>query len=181
MYMHFARSGAQAYRFMQKPGKSFWHTDGFVVTECDPRGLASAVVASLPKVEAGRLSNIPIITDPDENLGLGGHGGGSFIKDDDDEPVARRSQKFFEMRADLTGTVLIVQGRSKYGPRGIFETKMLFRDVVGDGRYVMSMDDSPVAVATGRREFANRIQADLDNLMQRLDTHWEAGHPADRF
>ncbi len=58
---------------------------------------------------------------------------------------------------------------------------MLWRDVIGDGRYVMAMDDSPVAVATGPEQFAHRIQKVIDQLMQRLDTHWEAGYPEDRF
>ncbi|MFI5780699.1 ESX secretion-associated protein EspG [Nocardia sp. NPDC051570] len=173
LYMHFARSGAQAFRFSQKPGKSFWHTDGFTVTECDPRGLAAAVVRSLPAVEAGRISSVPVVTDPQAYVG---HGGGSMFRDDDDDDApAARSSKFWQTRATLTGTVLIAQGRSKYGPRGIHETKMLWRDVVGDGRYVMAMDDAPVAMATGPTRFAERIQADINNLMQRLDTHWEAG------
>ncbi len=173
LYMHFARSGAQAFKFEQKPGKSFWHTDGFVVTECDPRGLAAAVVRSLPAVEAGRSASVPVVTDPQE---YSRHTGSSMFRDDDDDdaPVIR-SRKFWETRATLTGTVLIAQGRSKYGPRGIHETKMLWRDVVNDGRYVMAMDDSPVAMATGPKRFAERIQTDIDNLMQRLDTHWEAG------
>ncbi len=68
IYMHFARSGAQAFKFEQKPGKTFWHTDGFVVTECDPRSLAGEVVRSLPTVDAGRLPNIPIIIDPREHI-----------------------------------------------------------------------------------------------------------------
>ncbi|MGV9678515.1 ESX secretion-associated protein EspG [Nocardia sp. NPDC003482] len=173
LYMHFARNGLQAFRFAQKPGKTFWHTDGFVVTECDPRGLAAAVVSSLPPVEAGRIPSIPVITDPQEYTG---HGGGSFIRDggDEDRP-ATASRKFFERRADLTGTVLIVQGRSKYGPRGIHETKMLWRDVTDDGRYVMQMNDAPVAMATSPKRFVERIQRDIDNLMQRLDTDWESG------
>lgn len=178
IYMHFARSGARAFKFEQRPGKSYWHTDGFVVTECDPRSLANEVVGSLPAVEAGRLPSTPIIIDPQEHIG---HGGGSFFMDDDDDPPAAASAKFFQMRASLTGSVLIVQGRSKYGPRGIQETRMLWRDVIGDGRYVMAMDDSPVAVATGLEQFVDRIQKDIDNLMQRLDTHWEARHTDDGY
>jgi hypothetical protein len=179
LYLHFARSGAQAFSFVQRPGKSFWHTNGFTVTEIDPRGMANAVVNSLPEVPAGRLPNTPMILDPAEHIG---HGGSSFFKDDDDdEPAAQVSAKFWQMRAALTGSVWVVQGRSKYGPRGIRETKMMFRDIIGDGRYLMTMDDSPVAVGTSATEFVRRIQKDIDNLMDRLETHWEAGYPEDRY
>jgi hypothetical protein len=178
LWMHFARRGAQAFKFDQKPGKSYWHTDGFVVTECDPRSLANEVVRSLPAVDAGRLPSLSIIIDPAEHVG---NFGGSFFRDDDDDPPAIASAKFFNMRASLTGSIIIVQGRSKYGPRGIHETKMLFRDVIGDGRYVMAMDGSPIAEATGPKQFAARIQKDIDNLMERLDTHWEEGYPEDRY
>ncbi len=172
LYMHFARGGAQAFKFEQKPGKTLWHTDGFTVTECDARSLANDVVRALPSVEAGHLPSVPIIIDPAEHMG---NYGGSFFKDDDEDPPAMASTKFFNLRASLTGSILIVQGRSKYGPRGIQETKMLFRDVIGDGRYVMAMDDAPVAEAVGPIQLAQRIQKDIDNLMQRMDTHWEAG------
>ncbi|MFF3566702.1 ESX secretion-associated protein EspG [Nocardia jiangxiensis] len=178
IYIHFARSGAQAFKFEQKPGKTYWHTDGYIVTECDPRSLASEVVRSLPPTEAGSLSSTPIIIDPAEHVG---HGGGSFFKDDDEDPPAVASTKFFNMPASKTGTLRVVQGRSKFGPRGIQETKLLWRDVIGDGRYVMNMDDSPVAVGIGRNAFANKIQQQIDNLMERLDTHWESGRPEDRW
>ena len=177
--MHFARSGAQAFKIEQLTGKSYWHTDGFVVTEIDPHGMADAVVRSLPPVEAGQLGNVPIIIDPAEHVG--NYGSSFFRDDDDDEPPARVSARFFEMRASLTGTIFVVQGRSKFGPRGIHETKLLWRDVIGDGRYVMAMDDSPVAIGTGPDQFVRRIQKDVDNLMQRLETHWEAGYPEDRY
>ncbi len=173
IYMHFARSGAQAFSFEQRPGKSFWHTDGFVVTERDPNGLANAVVAALPDVPAGRLPDTPMIIDPEEHIG--NRGSSFFRDDDDDEPPAQISARFWETRATLTGSVVIVQGRSMYGPRGIREEKIMWRDVIGDGRYVMTMDDHPVAVGTSASAFVRRIQKDIDHLMDRVETQWEAG------
>ncbi|MFI6165359.1 ESX secretion-associated protein EspG [Nocardia sp. NPDC051052] len=57
----------------------------------------------------------------------------------------------------------------------------VWRDVAGDGRYVMSLDEPPFAVGTNRRMLVERIQKDIDNLMQRLETHWELGRPEDRY
>ncbi|MQY19545.1 ESX secretion-associated protein EspG [Nocardia macrotermitis] len=177
-YIHFARSGAQAYKFEQLPGKSYWHTDGFIITEIDPRSLAAEVVRSMPNVEAGRLGSTPIIIDPADHVG---YGGSSFFRDDDEDPPAVASTKFFNLPASRTGTLRVLQGRSKYGPRGIQETKMLWRDVIDDGRYLMNMDDAPVAVGISRNGLAGKLQDQIDNLMERLDTHWESGRPEDRW
>jgi hypothetical protein len=178
-HRHYARSGVQGFIFEQKPGKSYWHTDGYIVTECDPRSLATEVVRSLPPVEAGREPSIPLVTETQPRADRSG--GSMFMDDDDYDTDAQRSAKFFEMPAAQAGMLAIAQGRSKYGPRGIIETKMEWRDVVGDGRYVIVRDDAPVALATGTREFAARIQKQIDIVMDRLDTHWESGRPEDRY
>ncbi|MFE9580006.1 ESX secretion-associated protein EspG [Nocardia sp. NPDC006044] len=178
-HLHAARAGAHGYLFEQAPGLITYDTPAFTVTECDPRALAGAVVASLPPVEAGRLPDIPVITDPAEHEVP--TWGSSYIRDEREDSPVYQTQQFFQRRADCTGSIIVVQGRSKYGPRGIHETKMMWRDVADDGRYVMSLDEAPIAVATGQRQLTERIQRDIDNLMQRLETHWETGRPDDRY
>ncbi|RDI45015.1 ESX secretion-associated protein EspG [Nocardia mexicana] len=177
--VHIARSGALGYVFEQAPGKLTWDSPMVTVTECDPSDLGSKVVASLPSVAAGRLPDIPVVTDPAEHITPAWRD--SLIWDDVDERPVAQTQRFFQQPADLTGAIAVVQGRSKYGPRGILETNLMWRDIPGDGRYVMSLDESPVAVATGPRELAVRIQRDIDQLLERLETHWESGRPEDRY
>ncbi|PXX57621.1 ESAT-6 protein secretion system EspG family protein [Nocardia tenerifensis] len=178
-HLHAARAGALGYLFEQRPGLLTYDTPAFTVTECDPRGLANAVVDRLPQVEAGRSQDIPIVTDPAEHITP--TWGTSYVRDDRDSSPVYQTQQFFQRRADCTGSIIVVQGRSKYGPRGIHETKMMWRDVADDGRYLMSLDGAPIAVATGRRQLTERIQRDIDHLMQRLETHWEDGRVVDRY
>ncbi|MFD6161919.1 ESX secretion-associated protein EspG [Nocardia sp. NPDC060256] len=174
-----ARAGALAYVFEQTPGSLTYDTVAFTVTECDPRRLADAVEELLPRVEAGQLPGIPIVTDRTEDVAPSW--GGSYLRDDRENTLIYRTQRFFQRPADCTGTIEVVQGRSKYGPRGIQKTRMMWRDVIGDGRYVMSLDEPPFAVGTNRRMLVERIQKDIGNLMQRLETHWESGRPEDRY
>ncbi|RDI55329.1 ESX secretion-associated protein EspG [Nocardia mexicana] len=177
--IHVARSGALGYAIEQVPGKLTWDSPMVTITECDPRTLATTVVAKLPQVEAGRLQDIPVVTDPAEHITPAWRD--SLIWDDpDDRPVAQ-TQRFFQQRADCTGSIAVVQGRSKYGPRGILETNLMWRDMPGDGRYVMALDGSPVAVGTSGQQLAARIQRDIDQLLRRLETHWESGRPEDRY
>ncbi|QIS03419.1 hypothetical protein F5X71_14800 [Nocardia brasiliensis] len=178
-HLHAARSGALGFLFEQSPGQLTYDSPAFTVTECDPRRLATAVVASLPAVEAGRQADIPVVIDPAEHTAPSW--GGSYVKDNRDESPVYQTQRFFQQRADRTGSIIVVQGRSKYGPRGIHETKLMWRDVADDGRYVMALDGAPVATGISRRGLAERIQADIDNLMERLETHWETGRPEDRY
>jgi hypothetical protein len=177
--LHAVRAGALGFVFEQAPGKLTFDSPMVVVTECDPYALAVAVVRALPNVEAGRLPDIPIVTDPVEHIAPSW--GASFVRDDIEDRPVYRTQRFFQQRADLTGSITVVQGRSKYGPRGIHQTNLLWRDVTDDGRYVISLDESPIAVATGRQQLARRIQREIDYLMDRLETHWEWGRPDDRY
>ncbi|MFI5776857.1 ESX secretion-associated protein EspG [Nocardia sp. NPDC051570] len=177
--LYAARAGALAYVFEQAPGPLIYDTVAFTVTECDPRRLAVAVVDALPRVEAGRLPGIPIVTDRAEDIAP--TWGGSFVRDNREDTLVYQTQRFFQRRSDCTGSIQVVQGRSKYGPRGIQKTTMLWRDVAGDGRYVMSLDEPPFAVGTNRRMLIERIQTDIDTMMQRLETHWEIGRPEDRY
>ncbi|MFI7000531.1 ESX secretion-associated protein EspG [Nocardia sp. NPDC050175] len=174
-----ARAGAIAFVFEQAPGPLTYDTVAFTVTECDPRRLAVAVEELLPRVEAGRLPGIPIVTDSAEDVAPSW--GGSYIRDDREDKLVYRTQQFFQRPADCTGSIVVAQGRSKYGPRGIRKTTMMWRDVIDDGRYVMSLDEPPFAVGTNRRMLVERIQQDIDILMQRLETHWEPGRPEDRY
>ncbi|WP_433193043.1 ESX secretion-associated protein EspG [Nocardia sp. CA-107356] len=179
LHVHVARSGALGYAFAQVPGNLTYDSPMVAVTECDPNTLAATVVKALPTVEAGQMPDIPIVTDPAEHVTPAWRD--SLIWDNvDDRPVAQ-TQRFFRQRADLTGSIMVVQGRSKYGPRGIHETKMLWRDMPGDGRYVMSLDEAPVAVGTSRRQLAARIDRDIAQLLERLETHWESGRSEDRY
>lgn len=177
--LHAARSGALGFVFEQATGTLTFDSPMVTVTECDPHRLAAAVVLSLPSVEAGRLPDIPVVTDPVEHIAP--RRSGSLVRDDTEERPVYRTQRFFQRRADLTGWISVVQGRSKFGPRGIVETAMMWRDVADDGRYVMSLGEAPVAVGTSRRQLAERIQKDIDYLLQRLETHWESGLPEDRY
>jgi len=46
----------------------------------------------------------------------------------------------------------------------------MWQDVIGGGRYNMTMDEHPVAVATSNAAFVRRIQKDIDHLMDRAET-----------
>ncbi|RDI43607.1 ESX secretion-associated protein EspG [Nocardia mexicana] len=166
--MHAMRRATRAYVINQKPGRTQWHSGGYTVAECDPRALAEAVVGVLPEVKPGRSAEIELITD---------HGGiprsGSWIKDDLEDSVEARSRSFLRTRAERTGTITVTQGHSKFGPRGIAQTRRKWRDISGDGRYVIAGDARPVACGTSAAQLTRMLDVDIEQMMRRLETHWE--------
>ncbi|WP_225729913.1 MULTISPECIES: ESX secretion-associated protein EspG [unclassified Nocardia] len=166
------RSGVRGYLITQLPGESIWYSGGYTIAECDPNGLAAAVVAALPEVEAGRRGNIPVYAaaSSDEYRAL--------IYENEIVEGMRRSREFLGAPATLIGEIIIRQGRSMYGPRGIIERLLRWRDLPGDGRYVIGADDPPVAIGTGARRLTGLIGDAIDMMMHRVESHWESEEPS---
>ncbi|WP_069161927.1 ESX secretion-associated protein EspG [Nocardia altamirensis] len=166
-----ARTGVRAYVVTQSPGETVWYSSGYTVSECHPRGLAADLVGRLPDVEAGKRKNTVVVP---EVKNLNDAAWGVAVADDGQATLAVRSKKFFAIEATTTGEIVIRQGRSKYGPRGIRQQVLQWRDLPDDGRYVIGPDEPPVAIGTGKRRLIGLIDAGIELMVDRLETHWES-------
>ncbi|MEV0293210.1 ESX secretion-associated protein EspG [Nocardia sp. NPDC050710] len=168
------RSGTQGYLVTQAPGETFMHSSGYTIIDCGPRGLAEAVVRLLPpNIEAGRRGSIPIVTDNLDDLERISSGG-SLVTEEVDSSGAGRSAEFFGIPADRTGSITIVQGHSKFGPRGILEHILVWRDLPSDGRYVIELPNgAPMAVGMGKKWLTSKIDNSVETILERIETHWE--------
>lgn len=168
------RTGARGLLLTQLPGETPSHSGGYVIAECGPWGVADAVVRTLPKAEPGRIGSIPILTDridDHERLDFGG----SRVIETVTSATVSRSDQFFAVPATRTGVITIHQGHSKFGPRGILERILLWRDLPDDGRYVIELDQAPFATGIGDERLAIKIDDRIAEMLQRVETHWEAG------
>ncbi|UGT60569.1 ESX secretion-associated protein EspG [Nocardia asteroides] len=168
------RRRARGFVIRQHPGETVLHSAGFDVVECDPHALADRVLALLPVTESGRDTPIPILDPAVRNPG-GETAYSSMISDNDDpdDRDSARSAAFFAIPASASGLLRVLQGRSKFGPRGRVETAMLWRDVPGDGRYVMPMSSSPVARGMGTEELVVWVDEHIAEIVDRLERHRE--------
>ncbi|MFF0489146.1 ESX secretion-associated protein EspG [Nocardia sp. NPDC004068] len=168
--VHAVRRGSRGYVLDQKPGETLWHSGGFTITECGPRELSEAVVDRLPRRGPGRRGAIPIVvseTPAPERVS------GSMVADDEDDEQFTAA-RFFDTPAVSTGIVKVLQGRSKFGPRGLVESGVLWRDLPHDGRYVMPLDDpAPIAVGTGSDGLVGWITSAIERILARMDSHRE--------
>ncbi|MEV0766972.1 ESX secretion-associated protein EspG [Nocardia salmonicida] len=151
----------------QRPGETLAHSGGFDAVECDPYSLADAVIGLLPRCGAGKLADIALslpdtapIQERDRPV--------SSIADEDDE------DDLSDDPALSTGIVKVLQGHSKYGPRGRIETGLLWRDLPDDGRYVMPLDDpAPVASAMSSDRLAIWMRDRIEEILTRMESHSE--------
>ncbi len=170
------RLGSRGFLVTQIPGETLNHANGFTITAVDPRALGDTVVRLMPPAEPGRRGPIEI------NIGGAGarpSGGGSIgfmgsMVADDDDDYGLTSSVFFDIPADYCGTVRLTQGRSKFGPRGRISVARLWRDLPGDGRYVMPLEDSaPVAIGMGSAGLADWIDTEAELILERMSDYQE--------
>ena len=98
---------------------------------------------------------------------------GSLVTVADRESPARRSERLFQTRASFTGAITIHQGHSEFGPRGILEQFMLWRDLPDDGRYAFVLDHAPVANGVRAEQLAAMLETAIEAMLDRSETHWE--------
>ncbi|GAB2532409.1 ESX secretion-associated protein EspG [Nocardia heshunensis] len=170
--LHGARRGARACLMTQLPGESPWHSGGFILTECDPHDLSMSLTRHLPNAAAGAGPDIPLIGDGETQESRRGTNS-MFFDEDDDETPETRCRSFASTPAEWEGMITVRQGWSCFGPRGITESRLLWRDLAGDGRYVIELDDHPTATSTTTTALALRIDHHLNHILRTLDAEQE--------
>ncbi|GAB2562183.1 ESX secretion-associated protein EspG [Nocardia heshunensis] len=171
--VHGARRGRRACVLVNHPGETTAHSTGVTLIECEPEELGRLLVAQLPETEAGQstqaieLPSEPTVPDPYEAPRASAF-------DTFEETVDSRGLRFLSTPADQTGAIQILQGRSKYGPRGVAVSTLLWRDLPGDGRYLIDLD-SPVKSAVGvdARRFADHVDRTIGHILDHMESRGE--------
>ncbi|MFE2995130.1 ESX secretion-associated protein EspG [Nocardia sp. NPDC059246] len=163
------RRGSHGFVIEQLPGETYLHSGGFAVTECDPVALAELVVAALPQVPAGRQSDITLPMPGEPDSGYDHEHSRSIIDDILEDPVSQRAKRFLTASMACMGTVEVVQGSSKFGPRGVTARQLDWRDVKDDGRYVIGGDELPfIAVPADSKRLVTAINSRVAAVVQAI-------------
>lgn len=156
-----ARRGDQGFVVRQIPGKTIWHSSGFVVTQCDAIALAAAVVRELPEQSPGRYSNITLQQDNSESVAdPDAFAMYDFVEDDQDS-TDQLADYLFTAPVQRIGQIDISQGSSRFGPRGIVRRRLGWRDLIDDGRYTITGDSPAVAHGTDGARMINMINTEI--------------------
>lgn len=165
------RSGEAGYLLVQHPGETYRHSSGFTLSEFYAEELAERVVAELPDTPAGRdfpgagggdlvLAETEDVEDVDYEFGL------SPAHETLEGTTVTRAADFLAAPAPSVGTIDVVQGRSRFGPRGIARYRMQWRDLEDDGRYLVIGDHPPVATAADRRRMVTTLDTHIAEVVQ---------------
>ncbi|WP_194817357.1 ESX secretion-associated protein EspG [Nocardia sp. XZ_19_385] len=160
------RRDDRGYVLKQVTGRTFERAAGYTVTECDPLALADRVVAELPKVKAGKQGSIKLPVPKGEEMVDTSSSG---LWDDpyhDGNPVS--GDRFLNTVAASRGSVLAIQGRSVYGPRGRIQREIKWRDLPDDGRYIIGSDLPPVAQPADEKTFVVAINREIAKIVQTI-------------
>ncbi|MFE3756932.1 ESX secretion-associated protein EspG [Nocardia tengchongensis] len=157
----------QGFVIQQLPGETYVHSGGFVVTECDPVRLADAVSQLLPECEPGRLGNVEL-ADESADDSVDREYGRSVVGDNLGDSANLRRKRFLETPMSCVGAIDVVQGSSKYGPRGITQFQLRWCDLEDDGRYVIGGEPPFVAVSADALRLTSMINARVAAVVQAI-------------
>ncbi len=162
------RRGEWGYVVRQLPGETIWHSAGFVTTECQAVGLAGAMVAQVPEVPAGRMGDLLL------DLGVGRGGttddsyGTSAVFDSFYESRIDEVERFLAAPVEAVGVITVSQGESKFGPRGLVQRRLVWRDLKDDGRYVVDDQHTPMATAADAATLTAMINARVAEIVRAI-------------
>ncbi|MEU6580734.1 ESX secretion-associated protein EspG [Nocardia sp. NPDC046763] len=172
LVVHGARRGRRACVLIQQPGETTMHSGGVTLIECEPEELARLLVAQLPDVEAGQSTAIAIATEPSAPDPYEAPQASAF--DTFEESTESRSLRFLSTPADQTGAMQILQGRSKYGPRGVAVSTLVWRDLPGDGRYMIDLDpEVKSAVGVDARRLVDHLDRVIRGILEHMESRGE--------
>ncbi|MEV0762962.1 ESX secretion-associated protein EspG [Nocardia sp. NPDC050435] len=161
------RRGERGFVLKQVTGKTFEHAESFTVTECDPLGLAEAVVAELPKCEPGKHGSIKLPVARGEEM-VEANASGLWDDPYGGASTAVTGERFEKTIAASRGVVRVSQGYSVYGPRGRISLDLKWRDLPDDGRYVIAPDTPPVAQPADEKKFVIVLNQQIAKIIRNI-------------
>ncbi|ONM50528.1 ESX secretion-associated protein EspG [Nocardia donostiensis] len=163
-----ARLDARAVLATQLPGETVRHSGGYTFTEIDPLSLADAVVKALPEAGAGQRPEVVLAAAATTEAGFDYSYQESEVFDSFDDSIGRRSDDFLAAPTALMGVVRVVQGRSRFGPRGIVSRTLRWRDLVDDGRYLITEDNPPVARGADAKRMTATLNSEIATVISAI-------------
>lgn len=171
-----ARREGRGYLLTQQPGRTLLHAGGFTMVQCDPLRLADLIAEALPVAEPGRASHLILPPDPSTRAGsvesryvaAGAAPGAPQLWDSYDEPAEAAGGRFLELVPERVGVIEVVQGVSRFGPRGRTVRRLNWRDLTDDGRYVIRDGTPRTAVGVDRQGLIDAVNAEIITVVRAI-------------
>lgn len=161
--IHAVRRGDRGYVVRQLPGESIWHSNGFVITECDAIGLADAVVDQIPDAPASKVTDLVLTS---------GKGAPEYeyvrsaVFDSFDDSADRKTERFLATPFSTIALIQVIQGSSRFGPRGLQQRRLELRDLVDDGRCLITFDSPRIATGVDAKRLVALINKEIAEIIR---------------
>lgn len=150
------RRGDTGYTVRQLPGETVWHSGGYMITEVHALALPEAMAAELPERGAGTREPA-ILRSPAADSTTDYDFRRSAVTGTFEESEEELAEQFLNAPVAGQGMITVVQGFSRFGPRGICRQGLHWRDLRDDGRYLIAPSDPPVATPADRTRLTEAI------------------------
>lgn len=165
-----ARRGDAAVAVTQQRSDDDRYYTSLRLTQCHPMELSTVLLDALPgDIGPGRQSDVVLPSEPAAEPSTDYHYGRSAVLDRSGTSVAAKARGFLNAPTTSAGVIEVIQGRSKFGPRGITRHQFGWRDVVDDGRYVIDDGNPPVATGVTRARFADLVDSRIIEVIKVLN------------
>lgn len=161
-----ARRADRAVAVTQGQGETAVQSGDFTVEEVDLLSLGDVVAARLPEAQPGRRESIALPTPSD--AGLDHDYARSEVRDDTADPSWTEAAEFFGIPAARAGAIDVAQGVSRFGPAHQAHQRLAWRDLVDDGRYVLTGMPTPRAFAADTSRTAAAINAAIAAIIRSI-------------
>lgn len=158
---------------VQQPGERIERAGDIDVYETDVAGLAKAVIGRLPKAERGRQGEVQILSQQPDGMDYG-HGSSSVLEAAD--TPQQRSDRWRNAQATHFGELKVEPGSGAHWIQDRRGYLVRWRDLAGDGRYLIEPKPNPVAVAVDDNAFETFVNHRVVELVRRI----RENRPADR-
>lgn len=162
--IHGVRKGDRGFVVRQLPGETNWHSAGFEITECEAITLADAVVQELPDAPASKISDLLLASNDGASEGY--EYLESAVFDSFEDSVDRKIEQFFATPVSTIGLIEIVQGISRFGPRGVLRRQLEIRDLIDDGRCVITSDSPRIASGVDAKGLVAKINLEIAEVIR---------------
>ncbi len=92
-----------------------------------------------------------------------------LIIDASGEGADPETEEFLSAPTHSAGVVEIEQGTAVFGPQGIARRRLEWRDLEGDGRYLIDAQHPPTASGAGARQVREMIDIEIAQVVQVID------------
>lgn len=151
-FVHAVRRGSRGYVIRQRIGETVQHSCGFDVIECPATELAAAVTGLLPVAGAGTRPEFVVASGAEPDTGA-------------------ESRAFFDTPATGTGYLRVLQSRLHFRLPGIIQTSAVWRDLPGDGRYLIRSEGaSQTVTGMDHGQLTGWIDGWIDTIGHRLES-----------